>query len=176
MNKKWGIVGFFSLLCMLLVFSGCSKKEGQDHATGKLNYGSTKDIRDINPHLYNGEMSAQNMVFEGLTKNEEGQVKPALAESWTISEDGKEYIFKLREGVSFSDGEAFNAEAVKQNFDAILANKERHAWLDMVNEIDTTQVVDENTFKLTLKHPYYPTLIELGLTPQYVSFISKTDD
>ena len=164
MNRKRVIVGFLSLLGILLVISSCGKKENQNSAAGKLNYGSTKDIRDINPHLYNGEMSAQNMVFEGLTKNEEGQVKPALAESWQISEDGKEYTFKLRKGVTFSDGEPFNAEAVKQNFDAILANKDRHAWLDMVNEIDTTQAVDENTFKLTLKHPYYPTLIELGLT------------
>lgn len=136
-----------------------------------MNYGSTKDIREINPHLYNGEMAAQNMVFEGLTKNEKGQVKPALAERWDITDDGKEYTFYLRKGVTFSDGEAFNAEAVKQNFDAILANKERHAWLDMVNEIDTTEVVDEQTFKLKLKHPYYPTLIELGLTRPF-RFIS----
>ncbi|MHC5228844.1 nickel ABC transporter substrate-binding protein [Enterococcus sp. LJL99] len=171
MNKKRVIVGFFSLLFMVLVLASCGKKEKQDHEVGKLNYGSTKDIRDINPHLYNGEMSAQNMVFEGLTKNEDGKVKPALAESWMISEDGKEYTFKLRDGVMFSDGEPFNADAVKQNFDAILANKERHAWLDMVNEIDTTEAVDEHTFKLTLKHPYYPTLIELGLTRPF-RFIS----
>ncbi|MGG5331456.1 nickel ABC transporter substrate-binding protein [Enterococcus sp. AZ163] len=162
---------FLGLVCLLLVLSSCGEKVNQNHKAGKLIYGSTKDIRDINPHLYNGEMSAQNMVFEGLTKNEDGKIKPALAESWTISEDGKEYTFKLRSGVQFSDGEPFNAEAVKQNFDAILANKERHAWLDMVNEIDTTQIVDDHTFKLSLKHPYYPTLTELGLTRPF-RFIS----
>lgn len=171
MWKKRNVVGFFCVVLLVIVFSGCSKSEKQASTSQVLNYGSTKDIRDINPHLYNGEMAAQNMVFEGLTKNENGQVKPALAESWDISEDGKEYTFHLRKNVTFSDGEPFNAEAVKQNFDAILANKERHAWLDMVNEIDTTEAIDEQTFKLTLKHPYYPTLIELGLTRPF-RFIS----
>lgn len=170
-KKKRQVVVFFCVMVLALVVSGCGKTEKKASTNEGLNYGSTKDIRDINPHLYNGEMAAQNMVFEGLTKNENGQVKPALAESWDISEDGKEYTFHLREGVRFSDGAAFNAEAVKQNFDAILANKERHAWLDMVNEIDTTQAVDQQTFKLTLKHPYYPTLIELGLTRPF-RFIS----
>ncbi len=50
------------------------------------------------------------------------------------------------------------------NFDAIIENVERHNWLDLVNEIETTEVVDEYTFKLTLEHPYYPTLEELALT------------
>lgn len=149
---------------MLLILAGCHSSKKESRSSNQINYGSTKDIRDINPHLYNGEMAAQNMVFEGLTKNEEGQVKPALAKSWTISEDGKEYIFYLQNNVKFTDGTAFNADAVKKNFDAILANKERHAWLDMVNEIESTQVINNETFKLTLKHPYYPTLIELGLT------------
>ena len=57
----------------------------------------------------------------------------------------------------------FNAEAVKLNMDAVLDNRERHAWLDMVNEIKENVVVDEYTYKLVLKHQYYPTLTELGL-------------
>ena len=48
--------------------------------------------------------------------------------------------------------------------DAIVSNLPRHAWLDMVNEIDRNEAVDEYTYKLVLKHPYYPTLVELGLT------------
>ncbi|BBP92451.1 hypothetical protein BsIDN1_60690 [Bacillus safensis] len=42
-------------------------------------YASTKDIRDINPHLYGGEMAAQNMVFESLVVNTKKGVQPALA-------------------------------------------------------------------------------------------------
>ncbi|MDO4288804.1 MAG: nickel ABC transporter substrate-binding protein [Eubacterium sp.] len=167
--KKLAALATALVLCLGL-FAGCTQSTDTAGRT-ELNYACTKDIRDINPHLYSGEMSAQNMVFEGLTKNEGGEVKPALAESWDISEDGLTYTFHLRQGVSFTDGEPFNAQAVKLNMDAILANKERHAWLDMVNEIDTTTAADEYTFVLTLKHPYYPTLVELGLTRPF-RFIS----
>ncbi len=50
-------------------------------------------------------------VLEGLTKiNMDGKITPLLAESWTIDPDGKVYTFKLRKGVKFHDGEAFDAE------------------------------------------------------------------
>lgn len=142
-----------------------------NQANNELDYASTKDIRDINPHLYGGEMAAQNMVFESLVINTPNGVKPWLAESWTISPDGKIYTFHLRKNVKFSDGEPFNAQAVKANFDAVLQNSKRHAWLELVQEIDKTEAVDEHTFRLELKHAYYPTLIELGLTRPF-RFIS----
>ena len=63
-----------------------------------------------------------------------------------LLEDGKEYTFHLRKDVTFTDGTPFNAEAVKANMDAIVSNLPRHAWLDMVNEIDRNEVVDEYTY------------------------------
>lgn len=144
------------------------------HATpaeNVLDYASTKDIRDINPHLYSGEMAAQNMVFEGLVKNTEQGIEPWLAESWTVSADGKTYTFKLRQGVKFSDGEPFNAQAAKLNVEAVLANYSRHAWLELVKQLEKVTAIDDYTLELTLKNPYYPTLIELGLTRPF-RFIS----
>ena len=60
-----------------------------------------------------------NQIFEGLVTTEPGGTEtiPALAESWEASEDGLEWTFTLREGVTFHDGEPFNAEAVCFNFD-----------------------------------------------------------
>lgn len=136
-----------------------------------LDYASTKDIRDINPHLYSGEMAAQNMVFEPLVMNTEQGVVPHLATSWEISDDNKTYTFHLRRHVTFSDGEPFNAHAVKRNFEAVLANYQRHAWLELVRQIDQVNVIDDDTIQLKLKTPYYPTLIELGLTRPF-RFIS----
>lgn len=136
-----------------------------------LNYASTKDIRDINPHLYSGEMAAQNMVFESLVVNTDNGVQPWLAERWTISPEGKTYTFYLRQGVTFSDGEPFNAQAVKLNIDAVLTNYQRHAWLELVRQIERVEVVDDTTVALHLRHPYYPTLVELGLTRPF-RFIS----
>jgi peptide/nickel transport system substrate-binding protein len=57
-------------------------------------------------------------VTEGLTRFKTGgvEIEPALAESWETSEDGLQYIFKIREGVTFHDGTPLDAKAVEINF------------------------------------------------------------
>lgn len=177
-EKKQSFVTYtlmlFSVMACFLLAS-CSENKTSSSLSGReddeLVYASTKDIRDINPHLYGGEMAAQNMVFESLVVNTEKGIQPALAQSWDISKDGKTYTFHLRENVTFSDGEPFNAKAVKMNMDAVVKNLEKNAWLNLVSEIKSTKAVDEHTFVLTLKEPYYPTLEELGLTRPF-RFIS----
>lgn len=165
------------LLCLPLLLTAC---QGEEEAPGRraepavrteLVYASTKDIRNINPHLYAGEMAAQAMVFEPLVTYTTDGIRPCLAESWEISDDGRVYTFHLRRNVVFTDGTPFTAEAVKRNMDAILANRIRHAWLDLVSEIDHDEVVDSHTYRLVLRHPYYPTLIELSLARPF-RFIS----
>lgn len=95
-----------------------------------LNY---RDLRDLNPHLYGGEMFAQEMLFEGLiTLGNDGVYHPAVAESWTISPDGRVYTFRIRKGLMFTDGEKLDAHAVQANFDALIDNKKRHTWLEMM--------------------------------------------
>ncbi len=161
------IKGLFLGLGLCLPFIGYANQANNN----TLDYASTKDIRDINPHLYSGEMAAQNMVFEPLVINTEHGIKPWLAESWQISQDGKTYTFKLRQNVKFSDGEPFNAQAAKLNIEAVLDNYQRHAWLELVKEIEKVTALDEHTLELKLKNAYYPTLIELGLTRPF-RFIS----
>ena len=154
-------------LFILSTLVGCGQQAGGSNKSVEKNelvFASTKDIRDINPHLTGGELAAQNLVFEPLVLNTKEGIKPGLAESWTISKDGLTYTFQLRQNVTFSDGEKFNAEAVKKNVDAVVANYEKNAWLNLVQEISETKVVSEHVFALTLKTPYYPTLEELGLT------------
>ena len=56
------------------------------------------------------------------------EVEPALATDWEISEDGTEYTFTLRDGVSFHDGSAFDADAVVFNFERML--NEDHPFYD----------------------------------------------
>ncbi|MCG8709737.1 nickel ABC transporter, nickel/metallophore periplasmic binding protein [Brenneria sp. 4F2] len=167
---------YLPVLCLAMTVTATSSGLAAETSAGRarLNYASTKDIRDINPHLYSGEMAAQNMVFEPLVINTEQGVRPWLAQSWDVSPDGKRYLFHLRHDVSFSDGEKFNAGAVKLNIAAVLANYQRHAWLELVQQIDNVEVVDEYTVALNLKNPYYPTLVELGLTRPF-RFISPKD-
>ncbi len=158
-HMKRQLTGLLAGASMLLLSTGILQAAVKD----ELVYASTKDIRNINPHLYLGEMAAQGMVFEPLVMNTKEGVKPWLAESWEVSPDGRIYTFHLRRDVTFTDGTPFNAEAVRLNMEAIMANRIRHAWMDMMNEIDKIEAVDEYSFRLSLKKPYYPTLIELGL-------------
>ena len=71
---------------------------------GSNGYG---DIIPINENLY-----------EGLTRYKPGtaELEPALAESWTASEDGLTYVFTIRSGVTFHDGTPLDAAAVETNF------------------------------------------------------------
>ncbi|WP_307153149.1 nickel ABC transporter substrate-binding protein [Rhodopseudomonas julia] len=134
-------------------------------AGATLNFSWPVNVGWLNPHLYSpNQMFAQNMVYEPLVRyRADGTLEPCLAQTWQASEDGKTYTFKLRKGVTFSNGEVFDAAAAKANFDAILANRSRHAWLELANQIVSVEAVDSDTLKLTLKDSYYPLLQELAL-------------
>lgn len=165
------------------LLAGCQRQDGKEAAaTGKeqsnteatkvpegtpkdeLVFVNFRDIRDLNPHLYAGEMYAQEMLYETLVTITADGYAPCLAESWNISEDGKTYTFKIRKGVTFSDGEVCDANAIKANFDAIIENKERHTWLEMMNLLVGVSAPDAETFVIELSQPYYPMLTELGVT------------
>ncbi len=126
-------------------------------------FANYRDVRDLNPHFYAGEMYAQNILYDGLIDMTEDGFEGALAESWEISEDGKTYTFKIREGVKFSDGTDCDADAIKVNFDAIIENKERHVWLTMMTLLQDVKATEDNKIIITLSEPYYPMLTELSM-------------
>ncbi|XOB64658.1 nickel ABC transporter substrate-binding protein [Deferribacteres bacterium DY0037] len=117
-----------------------------------------------NPHLYTpNQMFAQVMIYDALVRYDGKDIEPSLAESWEISPDGLTYTFYLRNGVTFSDGTTFNAEAVAMNFQAIMANASRHGWLALVSMIESWEAKNDQTFVMHLKRPYSLTLQELSL-------------
>jgi ABC-type dipeptide transport system, periplasmic component len=102
-------------------------------------------------------------VFEGLTRiGPNGEVLPGLAESWEVSEDGKVYTFKLRAGVKFHDGTTFDAEDVKFSLDRARAEDSVNAQKVLFSAIDTVEVVDPLTVKVTLKRPQGSFLYNMG--------------
>jgi peptide/nickel transport system substrate-binding protein len=93
-------------------------------------------------------------IFEGLTRfAADGSIKPALAESWDISEDGLTYTFHLHTGVKFHDGSDFNADDVKFSLDRINAEGSLNAQKALYASIASVDVVDPATVKITLKQP-----------------------
>ncbi|MER9421310.1 ABC transporter substrate-binding protein [Mesorhizobium sp. M0317] len=102
-------------------------------------------------------------VFEGLTRiGPNGEVLPDLAESWAISDDGKVYTFKLRTGVKFHDGSDFDAGDVKFSLDRARADNSVNAQKALFAAIDTVEVVDPTTVKVTLKNPQGSFLYNMG--------------
>lgn len=102
-------------------------------------------------------------VFEGLTKiDRNGEVKPALAESWEISEDGKVYTFKLHPDVKFHDGTTFDAEDVKFSLDRARADDSTNAQKGLFAGIENVEVVDPLTVRVTLSGPAGNFLFNMG--------------
>lgn len=160
------------------VAMGCSgEKETivMEETTKKnqLEFVNYRDILDLNPHFYMGAMWAQEILFESLITLTPTGYAGALAETWDISDDGLLYTFHIREGVTFSDGEACDAYAIKANFDAILENRDRHVWLAMMQVLVAVDAPDANTFTMELSQPYYPMLTELAVTRPFAMISPK---
>lgn len=175
MKKRFPALVLGGILALGLL-SGCGQKEAASsvstaalESTAAVNgsaqelvFVNYRDIRDLNPHLYAGEMYAQSILYDTLVSITEDGYEGCLAESWTISEDGKIYTFKIRDGVTFSDGTVCDANAILANFNAIIENKERHTWLEMMNLLVGVSAPDDHTFVIELSEAYYPMLTELG--------------
>jgi peptide/nickel transport system substrate-binding protein len=129
---------------------------------GEITYGLTLVVSGIDPHK--GSSSELGIfltsVYDPLVwRDQEGNYYPGLAESWEVSDDGLVYTFNLRDDVTFHDGEPFNAEAVKINFDRITdpdlgSNKAVY----MMGSYDHTEVVDDYTVAVHFSEPYAPFL------------------
>jgi len=129
---------------------------------GTLHVSTSIDTAILDPH---GVSAAYiewfgRMVFDNLVYlDAAGEPQSWLAKSWTISPDGKTYVFHLRDDVTFSDGAKFNAEALRLNLEHMRdpATRSPLAARYIVPYRDGT-VVDEFTFEAHLDQPYSPFL------------------
>lgn len=96
----------------------------------------------------------------------EGEIIGSLAESWQVSEDGKCYTFKLREGVKFSDGTVLTADMVKNSFENAITNlgASNGSYGKLTALITSMEAVDDQTFVMNLSTPYYGALNDLSMS------------
>jgi peptide/nickel transport system substrate-binding protein len=133
-------------------------------AGGTIVYGTTEKVTDMDPaHAYDFHTwEIFYNIYEGLLQYPAGKTElvPGLAESYTVSDDGLEYTFKLREGVAFTDGTPFNAEAMKWSIDRVIALEGDPSWL-VTDFVDSVEVVSEYEVKFILKNAvaYFPSLV-----------------
>jgi len=120
-------------------------------------------------------------VFDRLvevSEDDASKLKPSLADSWEVSEDGLVYTFHLHEGVLFSNGSKLLADDVKFSFERLLTHpqsKHQDLLINVVGanelqegtaeELKGFQIVDDHTFAITLQEPSVAFLPSLSSPP-----------
>ena len=152
-------------MLMVLSFAGCTKTDGKSDSKAVSTVDMDAEIvlggyRNLAPGEKDGYYCSKIMyVWEPLvTQDDNAEPIPALAESWEMSKDGKEWTFNLKKGVKFHDGEPFNADAVIANFDRMKLGVKKSSFypLDINShypELKEYSKVDNDTIKLTFNNP-----------------------
>ncbi|MGG0719503.1 ABC transporter substrate-binding protein [Robertmurraya massiliosenegalensis] len=181
MNKKFlGILMFLALIAFIA--SGCSNNEKETEGSEE---GASKNYKDeINiavtaqPPTLDSAMTVSQValdiagnIFETLyTLNEDYEPTPMLAESADISEDGKKYTFKLREGVQFHNGKEMTSEDVVASMNRWLEKSSRAKSL-LVNA--KFEAEDTYTVVLNLETPASDVLIIMASQANFPAIMPK---
>jgi len=176
-----------ALLAGVLLVTGCAKREtSAPPAQNILRYAITTEPTTFDPALVRDGPTIDLLfhVFEGLVQwDENNRLRPNLAESWSISADGRTYTFKLKKGVRFHNGREVTAEDFKYSIeracDPELASPVSATYLnDIVGALDKLNrkaqevkgvaVVDKYTLRITIDHPKAYFLAKLTYPTAYV--------
>ncbi len=129
---------------------------GEPTDGGEITVGIAQDLEDsLDPHLATAAGTREVLfnVFEGLVKpDSEGNIIPAVAESYDISEDGTVYSFTLRDGITFHNGEAVTVDDVVYSISrcAGLLDDGVYAADSTLDSIVSIEAADERTVEITI--------------------------
>ena len=146
---------------LAFALAGCSPSEtAQDNTLKIAFFGDNTTLVSVDPfqvYWLEHRVLLRN-VAESLTDQspDDGKIIPWLAKSWEVSDDALNYTFHLRNDVTFSNGERFDAQAVKAAFDsnkAFAAQLPATFGATYLAGYDHAEVVDDFTVKLVLSRP-----------------------
>ena len=173
-GKRSGRGAFFALpllytamVLALLSFSSCQKQKPAGVDAAELRFGLTTEpvtFDPLNPANTADGRSILFNVFEGLVRpDSSGAIVPAAAESFRIEENGATYIFTLRPGISFHDGQALNPADVVFSLNAAAA-----AGFPGFNRIAGIRAADSGEIVITLDtpDPEFLPYLTVGLVPE----------
>jgi len=147
---------------------------------GSLNEGLIGSPRFINPllELSDADRDLTYLVYSGLMRaTASGDLIPDLAESYTISPDGLNYDFKIRNDAYFHDGAKVTADDIEYTIqmvqDVNLRSPKRNSWTGV-----TVEKINESEIIFKLKQPYSPFLenTTLGIIPKHIWNNATTDE
>lgn len=171
------------VLLIALLLSGCRSLIAQTKASdlSQIVLTSLQDPATFNPMLNQEFPSIFLFSFRGLTTEdgETGEVKPDLAESWEISEDGRQVVFTLREGLRWSDGEPLTADDVVFTVQDVILNEKiptdtkDDLRIGANGEFPQVQKLSDRQVEFLLPEPYAPLLRALAGPPVGVMILPK---
>ena len=159
-----------SLIIVLVALIGFSLPTGARNGTIRVALPSNPDVLDPALTVDGNSAVVMSNIMEGLLgiKQHTGEIIPVLAKSWEAKQNGKVFIFHLRQGVKFHDGTKFDAEAVKFNMERQMPpNKtEDMPSADQIyGNVEEVEVLGEYEVKVTLNSPDVTFLTGLAQMP-----------
>ena len=166
--KKKLLALFLALVMVGAVLPGCgdgskdpggqgnNSKTGEPVKGGEITVGIAQDLDDsLDPHqtVAAGTREVLFNIFEGLVKpNSDGEMIPAVAEKYTLSEDGTTYTFTLREGVKFHNGQTVTAEDVVYSINrcAAVPEGQEKPLVAAFSAVKSVEALDEKTVAVTI--------------------------
>lgn len=166
--KKKLLALFLALVMVGAVLPGCGDgskdpggqgnngKTGEPVKGGEITVGIAQDLDDsLDPHqtVAAGTREVLFNIFEGLVKpNSDGEMIPAVAEKYTLSEDGTAYTFTLREGVKFHNGQTVTAEDVVYSINrcAAVPEGQEKPLVAAFSAVKSVEALDEKTVAVTI--------------------------
>jgi ABC-type transport system substrate-binding protein len=131
---------------------------------GTLTIGISREPVLMHPMIATGsvERKVRDLMFESLLGvDAEGRIQPNLAESWTISENGRVYTFNLRRAVKFHDGREMTGQDVKYAITYAMNPKNGTYGASMLAPVDRVETEGKHIIKIFLKKPSPPFLASL---------------
>jgi len=136
-------------------------EDPQPVSGGKLVYAISGNPDSLDPHVTTGTLTFQHIksAYDTLLEpDESGNLVPALAESWELSEENKTLTFHLRKGVKFHNGDILTAADVKATFERILAPDSTSPHKPEFRSVEEIKILDESTVQFVLREIYIPLL------------------
>ncbi len=159
---------FLILLIILAALPGASFAQDGGETLVLAGTGDPQSLSGLYANDGNS-LSVVTFIVEPLILGGENwgdSIEPALAESWTVSDDGLEYTFNLRQGVKWHDGVDFTAADVLFTYQAVLEESNAIDWRSNLIQNGTPfgfEVVDDHTFKVILSEPDATVLAALAI-------------
>jgi len=136
-------------------FSGAARAEGMSGGTLNCGWAGVAEIQTLDPAKIGQVLQFQitSNVLSGLMHIDSSLVAQGdLAENWTVSDDGLEYTFKLREGVTFHNGDPFTADDVMFTFERS-SNPDISIHSKNLSNVEKLEKLGDYEVKFTLKKP-----------------------